>query len=90
MKGETFQSCRPGIALATGRCMDTKNSKEASKSVKQAQEKLHKLLTHFREDSVKLESPQASALFETTAEVLAGLERAFKHYAAGSENAWRR
>lgn len=44
---------------------------------------------HAREDVGKVDDPKAQALFETTAEVLGGLERAFEHFEQGSERAWR-
>ncbi len=47
------------------------------------------VIRHMREDVAKLEDPQARALFETSAEVIGGLVKAFKHYEAGSEEAWR-
>lgn len=58
--------------------------------VEQARKKLHDLLISFRKDGLRLDNPQASALFETSAEVLAGLERAFEHYTTRSEAAWQK
>ncbi len=43
------------------------------------------LLSHVREDVLKVNEPRAQALFETTAEVLAGLKTAYEHYEAGAE-----
>jgi hypothetical protein len=45
---------------------------------------------HLRRDLRKFEEPQAKAMFETAAEVLGGLDRAFADYAEGSEAAWTR
>ena len=45
---------------------------------------------HAREDVGKIDEPNAQALFETTAEVCAGLERAFEHDEGQSEQAWQR
>lgn len=42
-----------------------------------------------REDVGRIHDPKAQALFETTAEVLDGLERAFEHFEQRSEPAWR-
>ena len=47
------------------------------------------LVAHLREDVRKVNDPGAQALFETSAEVLSGLARAYKHYDAKSEEAWR-
>jgi hypothetical protein len=44
---------------------------------------------HAREDVGKVEDPKAKALFETTAEVLDGLIRAYDHAEQRSEPAWR-
>jgi hypothetical protein len=40
-------------------------------------------------DVGNVEEPRAEALFETTAEVLGGLKKAFEHYEEKSEEAWR-
>jgi hypothetical protein len=37
-----------------------------------------------------VQNPKAQALFETAAEVLSGLEKAFRDYGAGTERAWKR
>ncbi len=56
-------------------------------------EKINKMLTevarHARHDVRKVSEPKAQALFETTAEVLRGLAKAYKDYRAKSEPAWR-
>lgn len=44
---------------------------------------------HLREDIEKLEEPQAKAMFETSAEVLDALVKAFEDYEQKSEKAWR-
>jgi len=44
---------------------------------------------HARDDVDKVDDPRAQALFETTAEVVAGLERAVEHFEQRSESAWR-
>ena len=51
---------------------------------------LSQTVEHARGDVQRVADPQARALFETTAEVLGGLERAYEHYEQGSEEAWRR
>lgn len=47
------------------------------------------VIDHLRDDVDKVEDPQAKALFETSAEVLQGLQRAFEHFETQSEKAWR-
>lgn len=50
---------------------------------------MKELIDHLREDVEKIDDPQAKALFEVSAEVLGGLQRAFEHYETKSENAWK-
>ena len=51
---------------------------------------LHELIEHLRRDVQKIREPRARALFETSAEVLDGLERAFLHYDAKSSETARK
>jgi hypothetical protein len=48
------------------------------------------LISHLRDDIRQFEEPKAQALFETSAEVLQGLQTAFKHYQGGNERGMRR
>jgi hypothetical protein len=50
---------------------------------------LNEVIAHCREDIEKVSEPKAQVLFETTAEVLRGLETAYEHYATGAEPAMR-
>jgi hypothetical protein len=43
----------------------------------------------LRGDISKIDEPKGQALFETAAEVLTGLDTAFKHYEEKSEDAWK-
>ena len=52
-------------------------------------ELLENTTNHIREDIVKVDDPGAKALFETTAEVLMGLQNAYQHYQNRSERAWK-
>jgi hypothetical protein len=47
------------------------------------------LIQHLREDIEKVDDPQAKALFEVSAEVIEGLQKAFSHYDKKSESAWQ-
>ncbi|HET6769233.1 MAG TPA: hypothetical protein VFH08_17615 [Chitinophagaceae bacterium] len=47
-----------------------------------------KLSEHLREDVEKVNDPQAKALFEVSAEVIDGLEKAFEDYERKNESAW--
>jgi HD-like signal output (HDOD) protein len=55
---------------------------------------LKKMLTdvinHSREDVKKITDPKAQALFETTAEVLTGLRKAFEDFEQKTEEAWKK
>ena len=50
---------------------------------------LVELRDHCRQDVRKIQEPKAQALFETTAEVLDGLLKAYQHYDRQAEPAWR-
>jgi hypothetical protein len=50
---------------------------------------LNDTATHAREDVSKITDPKAQALFETTAEVLKGLVKAFDDFEQKSEPAWK-
>ncbi len=47
------------------------------------------LIDHLRSDVEKIDDPRAKALFETSAEVLGGLRKAFHDYDSKNEPAWR-
>jgi hypothetical protein len=54
------------------------------------QRRLQDTITHLREDIGKVDEPQLKAMFETAAEVLGGLIKAFRDYEQKNESAWRR
>jgi hypothetical protein len=49
---------------------------------------LSDVISHAREDVDKVADPKAQALFETIAEVVQGLVRAYDHFEQKSEAAW--
>ena len=51
--------------------------------------RLGRLIEHLRSDVGKITEPGAQALFETSAEVLDGLVKAFGDYEKKNETAWR-
>ncbi len=51
---------------------------------------LSDVINHAREDVKKVNDPKAQALFETTAEVLTGLRKAFDDFEQKREEAWRK
>ena len=50
---------------------------------------MSQLIEHLRGDVGKVTEPKAQALFETSAEVLTGLVKAFDDYEKKSEETWR-
>ena len=50
---------------------------------------MRQLIDHLREDVGKVTEPKVQALFETSAEVLTGLVKAFDDYEKKNEAAWR-
>jgi hypothetical protein len=50
---------------------------------------LRDIKTHLREDIEKVDEPRLKAMFETSAEVIGGLEKAFSDYEQKNEAAWR-
>jgi len=53
------------------------------------QQRLRELKQHLRDDIAAVDEPQLKAMFETAAEVLGGLEKAFGDYEQKNEPAWR-
>jgi uncharacterized membrane-anchored protein YhcB (DUF1043 family) len=53
------------------------------------QKRLQETMQHLREDIEKVDEPQLKAMFETSAEVLGGLVKAFRDYEQKNESAWR-
>jgi len=51
--------------------------------------KIDSLVQEVRNDIGQMQEPKAQALLETTAEVLLGLEKAYKDYREGNEKAWQ-
>jgi hypothetical protein len=51
--------------------------------------RLEETITHLREDIEKVDEPRFKAMFETAAEVLGGLTKAFRDYEGKKESAWR-
>jgi hypothetical protein len=51
--------------------------------------RFQELIDHLRSDIEKIDDPRAKAMFETSAEVLGGLQKAFRDYEQKNEPAWR-
>jgi hypothetical protein len=52
--------------------------------------RLNETIAHLREDIEKVDEAQLKAMFETSAEVLGGLVKAFSDYEQKNESAWRK
>ena len=52
--------------------------------------RIQEIVSHMREDIQKVDEPQLKAMFETSAEVLGGLMKAFSDYEKKNEAAWRK
>jgi hypothetical protein len=63
--------------------------KDPRHHTRKMQKALKEIRDHLREDIEKVDEPQLKAMFETSAEVLGGLEKAFQDYERKNEPAWR-
>jgi hypothetical protein len=55
----------------------------------QMKHRLQEIMDHLRQDIEKVDEPKLNAMFETSAEVLGGLQKAFTDYEKKNESAWR-
>ena len=69
--------------------METIATKDPRAHTANVRKEFRQLIDHLRGDINKIDEPKAQALFETTAEVIGGLDTAFKHYEEQSEKAWK-
>lgn len=67
----------------------TEQTSDPRHHARNIQEMLEDVITHARKDVERVDDPRAEALFETTAEVLEGLQKAYRHFEERSEAAWR-
>jgi hypothetical protein len=58
-------------------------------TVLEGKNRLQNLADYLRAEGRRFDDAHGRALFETSAEVLLGLKKAFMHYAAGEEEAWK-
>jgi len=64
--------------------------KDPKHHTRKMRQRLEETMNHLREDIEKVDEPQFKAMFETSAEVLGGLIKAFRDYEQKYEAAWRR
>ncbi|MBB4566830.1 MULTISPECIES: hypothetical protein [Rhizobium] len=69
--------------------MVTKANGDPRHHTQKMQARLKETMDHLREDIEKVDEPQLKAMFETAAEVLGGLRKAFSDYEKKNESAWR-
>jgi hypothetical protein len=62
---------------------------DASHHTAKLKQMLRDVAAHAREDVGKVSDPKAQALFETTAEVLGGLEKTYQDFEDRNERAWK-
>jgi hypothetical protein len=89
-RSEILRVSASGTAVAFVRYMKDLQTSESGPHVDNVKRELHALVAHLRRDAELLGEPQAAALFETSAEVIQGLELAFDHFKARSEAAWQK
>lgn len=65
---------------------DDKDPRHHTRKMRQA---LQGVIDHLRSDVENVDEPQLRAMFETSAEVLGGLVKAFRDYEQKNEAAWR-
>jgi hypothetical protein len=69
--------------------MKNENTSDPMVHVSNVKSEFASLIQHLREDISKMEDRSAKALFETSAEVLTGLTKAFSDFETKSEPAWK-
>ncbi|MGA7106239.1 MAG: hypothetical protein WBY75_00745 [Terracidiphilus sp.] len=63
---------------------------DSSRYMTQTKETLTALIDQVRGNVARVDDPKAKALFETTAEVLMGLRRAYHDFGQKSEEVWKK
>jgi hypothetical protein len=81
----TTLSTTGGLAMASATA-----ERDPRHHTQRMQKRLQEIKDHLREDIEKVDEPQLKAMFETSAEVLGGLIKAFHDYEEKNESAWRR
>ena len=69
--------------------MKTTTSRNPLEHTANIKEEFVKLSEHLREDVDKVDDPKAKALFEVSAEVIDGLQKAFNDFEKKNESAWK-
>lgn len=69
--------------------MKTSTDTEVLHHTQKLKDQMRELIAHLRADVEKITEPQAKAMFETSAEVVTGLVKAFDDYEQKTEAAWK-
>ena len=69
--------------------IDTSSDRDVKQHAANIKKMLDDTAQHAREDVAKVQDPRARALFETTAEVLLGLRKAYDDFERKDEAAWK-
>jgi hypothetical protein len=86
---EAEQTELPGREKGDSMSVKTIASPDPEVHSQNLQQLLRELIEHTRRDVMQVKEPRFQALLETTAEVLSGLETAFRHYSERKEPAWK-
>ena len=78
-----------GAGASSARDPDTLPRSDPRRHTIKCRARMTDLAQHLREDVEKVDDPRAKAMFETAAEVLLGLDKAFVDFEEGAEPAWR-
>ena len=70
--------------------MTSASDKNPLHHTQKMKKRIEETVTHLRQDIGKVDEPQLAAMFETAAEVLTGLVKAFDDYEKKNEAAWRK
>jgi len=69
--------------------MENKTSSNPLEHTANVKKEFSALIEHLRQDVMKIDDPAAKALFEVSAEVITGLQKAFSDYEQKNEPAWK-
>lgn len=70
--------------------MQNENSNDPMVHTSNLKNEISALIAHLRSDVSKIDDASAKALFEVSAEVLSGLQKAFEDYEQKNEAAWKK
>jgi hypothetical protein len=71
------------------KAMQSSSERDPRYHTQKMQARLKETIEHLRKDIEKVDEPQLKAMFETSAEVLGGLAKAFQDYECRNESAWQ-